>query len=110
MFGLSFLEILVIAVGAFLVFGPERFPLMLKKIVRIIKTFKDLGTHLQREILENTQKIENEIKPIELSEMKDEIQPFISDLSTTEDKKDVDSEIQKSSENHPSGKGSNKDT
>lgn len=66
MFGLDFFEILVIAVVAFLIFGPDEFPVMLRKIAKLLRTIKNLGAQAQQEVFDAARRIEEQVESYEL--------------------------------------------
>jgi len=63
MFGLSFMEILVAMVVSFLIFGPEQFPVMLKKAIQHIGTFKRYMYKAQNSFNDFTRDIEKDFAP-----------------------------------------------
>lgn len=61
MFGLSFLEIFLVALVAFLVFGPEEFLVAMRNLGRLMRTLRALGDRVQDEMMEATKSVEKEI-------------------------------------------------
>lgn len=64
MFGLSFMEIAFIMLIAFLIFGPEQFPLMLKQAIGLIAKIKSLASQAQSGFHKLSSEIEGQINPI----------------------------------------------
>lgn len=54
MFGLSFLEIVLIVIVAFLVFGPERFPEVVRTVARTLRNLKIMAQNAQSEFMDVT--------------------------------------------------------
>lgn len=62
MFDLSFGEILLALIVAFVIFGPERFPVMLREAIGWIKKIKNMAFEAQRSLDDLGKSIEGEIK------------------------------------------------
>ena len=60
MFGLSFIEIGFVLVVAFLIFGPEQFPVMLKKAIVLIRDLKKHSFQAQQAFHKLTRQVESE--------------------------------------------------
>jgi Sec-independent protein translocase protein TatA len=63
MFGLSFTEIIVVMVISFLIFGPEQFPIMVKKAIKQISEFKRYISQAQNSFHDFTRDVEKEFDP-----------------------------------------------
>lgn len=63
MFGLSFTEIMVVMVISFLIFGPEQFPIMVKKAIKQISEFKRYLSQAQNSFHDFTRDVEKEFDP-----------------------------------------------
>jgi Tat protein translocase TatB subunit len=61
MFDLSFGEIMLALVIAFVIFGPERFPVMLKEAIGWIKKVKNMAFEAQRSLDQLGQNIKHEL-------------------------------------------------
>ena len=70
MFGLSFLEILVVLFVTFMIFGPEKFPEMLKKAFVFIKEAKRYVADAQHNIQNIATDIEKEVNPLKWDDNK----------------------------------------
>lgn len=68
MFGLSFIEIIVILLVAFIIFGPEQFPMMIKKIILAISTVKGYIVQFQDEFRRLSTSFEKELTPLNIAE------------------------------------------
>ena len=68
MFGLSFTEIIVVMVISFLIFGPEQFPIMVKKAVQNISAFKKYIAQAQNSFTDFTRDVEKEFDPTQWAE------------------------------------------
>ena len=75
MFGMGFMEIMLIAIIAVIALGPEKLPTAMIDIAKIFKKFKS-GIEDAKETLHNE---------INLNEMKDEANKFKAHLSYTKD-------------------------
>ena len=76
MFGLGFTEIVLLALVAFLVFGPQQFPSVMKNFIKILNElrtaftevkseFYDIQAEADKQIYEIKDKLEKEFKMIE---------------------------------------------
>ena len=68
MFGLSFTEIMVVLVISFLIFGPEQFPVMVKKAIKQIGEFKRYISQAQNSFHDFTRDVEKEFNPNDWSD------------------------------------------
>ena len=79
MFGLGFTEILLLILIAFLIFGPQQFPVVLKNFIKILNELKnawtevksdiyDVQTEANKQIYQIKNKIEKEFSLIEEQE------------------------------------------
>src|SRR5215831_8738504 len=76
MFDIGFSELMVIAVIALVVIGPERLP-------RVARTLGHLAGRLQRYVADVKADINREIELDELRKMRDEMQKAASDIETS---------------------------
>jgi len=63
MFGLSFFEIAVVMLISFLIFGPEQFPVMVKKAIQQISQLKKYMYQAQSSFHDFTRDIEKDFNP-----------------------------------------------
>ena len=84
MFGLGLLEIVSIAVLAFIVLGPQKFPSFARDVLRVINDLKSTVFDVQKEI----------------SNFQDDIHNVVSDTQDKllDSKKEVEAEVKKSIE------------
>ncbi|MBN2694325.1 twin-arginine translocase subunit TatB [bacterium] len=59
MFGIGFGELILIAIVAFLVLGPEKFPTLAKTMGKGIKDLKNASNDIKNDIMEETKDIIN---------------------------------------------------
>lgn len=71
MFGLSFTEIFFILLICFLIFGPEQFPIMLKKAYKLFAQVKGYITEAQTSFQTIVQDIEKDVNPMNWDANKD---------------------------------------
>ena len=64
MFGLSFSELAVAGLVAFVLFGPEQFPVMVRQAIKGISEFKKFVYEAQMSVRDFTQDIEKELNPL----------------------------------------------
>lgn len=83
MFDLGFSELMVIALVALIVIGPERLP-------RVARTMGHLAGRLQRYVADVKADISREVELDELKKMRDSMQNAASDMQTS-----VDAELHK---------------
>jgi sec-independent protein translocase protein TatB len=76
MFDLGFTELMVIAVVALVVIGPERLP-------RVARTMGHLAGRLQRYVADVKADINREVELDELRKMRDSVKNAASDLETS---------------------------
>ena len=80
MFGLGFTEILLLLVIAFLIFGPQQFPIVVKNFIKILNElrsaftevkseFYDVQTETNKHFYQIKDKLEKEFKLIEEEEL-----------------------------------------
>lgn len=82
MFGLSFTEIIFAMVVSFLIFGPEQFPIMLKKAIQQISQLKRYISQAQNSFHDFTRDMENEFNPNQWANS-DSVSQDGSDTNTT---------------------------
>jgi Sec-independent protein translocase protein TatA len=63
-FGLSFSELAIAALVAFILFGPEQFPVMVKQAIKWVSQIKGYIYEAQMGIKDLTQDIEKELSPL----------------------------------------------
>ena len=86
MFGLSFTEIFFILLIAFMVFGPEQFPSMVKKAFQLIKQIKSYIYEAQNSLHTIASDLEKDINPLnweegkELKKIKEDIEDLKDDF------------------------------
>ena len=83
MFGLGFTEILILILIAFLFFGPQQFPIVMKNFIKILNELKsaftevksefyDVQTEANKQFYDIKEKLEEEFKVIEKKEKETE--------------------------------------
>lgn len=85
MFGLSFTEIMVVMVISFLIFGPEQFPVMVKKAIKQISELKRYIAQAQNSFHDFTRDVEKEFDPNQWTGDSDS-QSVSHDYHSTEEK------------------------
>ncbi len=112
MFGLGFVEILILALIAFLVFGPEQFPVAAKNFIKLLNelrqaftdvksSFDDTQTSAEKRLREITNLADKDIEPIK-SALKKEWADFNLE-SAPKDKKGQPENESRGAEDSPAG-------
>jgi Sec-independent protein translocase protein TatA len=87
MFGLSFIEIAFIMVTAFMIFGPEQFPTMVKKAFMLIKEVKNYISEAQNSLHTIASDLEKDINPLnweggnDFKKIKNELESLPEEIS-----------------------------
>ncbi len=89
MFGLSFAEIAMVAVVAFLIFGPERTPEILKKVYVAVIMLRRKFADIRMEIMRHTSSVEREFNSLADDVWKKQLDPLASlqKLTAADEKK-----------------------
>lgn len=75
MFGLSFSELALAAIVAFILFGPEQFPSMVRQIVTWVQQLKKFATEAQTSLRDATESLEKDLNLPELSTLNTSFNP-----------------------------------
>ena len=64
MFGLGFTELLILALIAFLVFGPQQFPLVAKNFIKLLNELRRAFTDVKTEFSDIETEVQNQVQQI----------------------------------------------
>lgn len=94
MFGLGVLEILVLVGLAFLILGPQQFPLMARNFIKFINELKLTFTEIKSELNNLKQESKNQLSEVkeDIEKTMNEINPLTKEIITSESKTNISKE------------------
>ncbi|MBF0198801.1 MAG: twin-arginine translocase TatA/TatE family subunit [Planctomycetes bacterium] len=96
MFGLSWFEIAFVLGIAFLIYGPEQFPVILKKLIGYIKEIKKYSYQAQQSFNKFSSDLDAELNPtnwLDSSQPKDQVGESEEELGENKDEDNVDDDL-----------------